>query len=511
MKKRVTIQRNRYVDSVTLMDVRDKAMGCPGVRLAEVQMGTPANLRLMREMGFVVDEDVGCNDLVCGIDAENDAAADAAMGYIDDLLERKTEPDAERFSDLDEIDLTQTPYDLVQISLPGEYVYAEAKKALEKGLDVFIFSDGVSLEEELALKREGHERGLLVMGPDCGVGLIDGVALAAGSIVRRGEIGIVGASGSGAQEVACLIERCGCGVSAIIGTGGRDLFPQIGGIAMLDGMERLAGDPNTKVIVLVSKLADADVMEKVLRRADQIEKPVVAVFIGGGEELFKGHRVIGAEALETAALAAVEALCGARPSWGCDDGELDVIAGKELAMLAPEQRYFRGLFCGGTFAEESLVYFSRHNAGAGLRSNLENRYAARLDDPEVSVGNTILDLGAENFTARFPHPVFDSRIRMDRLKKEMADPQVAVVMMDFITGPGVDGDPFAPVAALVRESRAGGRHVSVIASICGSEADPQNVREMARLLRDSGVIVTGSNYQSAKLASRMMSALERRG
>ena len=510
MNKKVTIQRNRYVDSVTLMNVREKAMTCPGVVLTEVQMGTPANLSLLEELGFALEDGIHCGDLICAIAAESADAADAAAAYISDLLERKTENDGESYADLDEIDFEETGYNLVQISLPGEYAFDEAKKALEKGCDVFIFSDSVSLEDELALKQLGHEKGLLVMGPDCGVGLIDGVALAAGSIVRRGEIGIVGASGSGAQEVACLIERSGCGVSAIIGTGGHDLFPQIGGISMSDGIRRLEADPNTKVIVLVSKLADLGVMEKVLCSADNVSKPVVAVFIGGSRALFEGHRVLGAESLEEAALLAVETLSGTSPECGYSDEELASIAARELSLLAPEQKYFRGLFCGGSFTEESLVYFSRHNAGAGLYSNLSNQYAVPLNDPDVSIGNSILDMGAENFTERLPHPVFDSRIRVNRLKKELADPQVAVIMLDFITGPGVDKDPFTPVADLCREALSSGRHICFIASICGSEEDPQNVGEMTRLLRDSGVIVTGSNYQSTKLASLMMAALERR-
>lgn len=276
---------------------------------------------------------------------------------------------------------------------------------------------------------------------------------------------------------------------------------------MVEGIKRLEKDPGTKVLALVSKLADKVVMEKVLCLADTVEKPVVAVFLGGDERLFEGHRVRGAYSLEEAAVIAVELLSGEKHTCGYSDEELQEIARQEFDKLAPEQKYFRGLFCGGTFTEESLIYFSQNVRGAVLYSNLKNSYSTQLEDAEVSVGNTILDLGAENFTEKLPHPVFDSRLRIKRLRRELEDEEVAVVMLDFITGPGVDLDPVTDIAAICREVNASGSHVTFIASICGAKADPQDVACKAKLLRESGVIVTGSNYQSAKLACMMMNKL----
>lgn len=509
---KVCVEKNRYVDSVTLMDVREKAMKQPGIKIAEVQMGTPANLEIMRDIGFEIPENVSCTDMLTGIIADSEEAAKNVLDYINGLLDR-TGADVdgeERYSDLDEINFDETGYNLVQISLPGEYAAAEAKKAIQKGLDVFIFSDNVPLEDEFSLKELGKEKGVLVMGPDCGVGLIDGVALAAGSIVRKGNIGIIGASGSGAQEVACIIEKCGFGVSQIIGTGGHDLFPEIGGITMLEGIKRLERDEETKVITLVSKLADNTVMEKVLCYADTVSKPIVAVFLGSSKDLFNGHKVRGAHSLEEAAEIAVELLCGEKHKYGYSDEQLQETAKQEFAKLSPEQKYFRGLFCGGTFTEETLIYFSQNAKGNTLYSNLKNKYSVQLADPEVSIGNSILDLGAENFTESLPHPVFDSRLRVKRLKKELEDKQVAVVMLDFITGPGVDADPITDLAAICKQVNSGSRHITFISSICGSLEDPQNVEEKAQLLRSSGVIVTGSNYQSAKLACMMMNMLAER-
>ena len=510
MYSKLTVQKNRYVDSVTLMQVRDKAMKIPGAIYAEVQMATPVNVEIMKELGFEIPVGLGANDLACGIAADTEETAQKILQLVSDMLDHKG-TDEVTYESIDDIDFEETGYNMVQISLPGEYATAEAEKAIRMGCDVFIFSDNVPLEEELFLKQLGQEKGCLVMGPDCGVGLINGVCLGAGSVVRKGEIGVVGASGSGAQEVSCIIEKCGFGVSQIIGTGGHDLYPQIGGITMMEGIRRLEADPQTKVIALVSKLADLGVMEKVLTFADTMTKPIVAVFLGGDETLFAGHKVKGAISLEQCAMLAVEELTGEKHTCGYTDEELAAITEQEIAKLAPTQKYFRGLFCGGTFTEESLIYFSKNNAGTALTSNLSNKYSTQLADPEVSEGNSILDLGAENFTEKLPHPVFDSMLREKRLRTELADEQVAVVMLDFITGPGVDEDPITEIAAVCKAANAGDRHVTFISAICGSEGDPQNVKEKTQLLRDSGVIVTGSNYQSTKLASMMMAALEKRG
>ena len=510
--KKVKIKENRYVDSVSLMSISDKVMRIDGIKNAEVQMGTPANIEILNDLEFKLPSTISVNDLVIAVSGDSETQVDEAIQLIEDLLSHKTSGDEVVYHTLDEINLDEYPNDLVQISLPGEYAAAEAMKALEKGLDVFIFSDNVSLEEELELKEYGREKGLLVMGPDCGVGLIDGVALAAGSIIRKGPIGIVGASGSGAQEVGCIIEKCGLGVSTIIGTGGHDLYSQIGGISMMEGIKRLEKDDETKLILLVSKLADLQVMEDVLSLADTMTKPVVAVFLGSDEKLFEGHRVYGVLSLEDAALQAVELISGRSSEFGYSDEQVQQIVEEELGRYGCEQKYFRGLYCGGTFTEESLIYFSQHNKGIQLYSNLKNRYAELLDSPYVSKGHAILDLGSEDFTAEAPHPVFDPALRLKRFKQELEDPEVAVIMLDFITGPGVHEDPITPFAAACKDAKAARNGaITFIASICGSYEDPQNVVENEKLLLEAGVIVTKSNYQSTKLASALMTALERRG
>lgn len=305
--KKLVIKKNRYVDSVSLMGVSDRVLTIQGVTNVEAMMATHANQDVLRLLGYDLHDGVSPNDLVIAITAADDPTWNAALEMVENIIDRKNVDDDVHYSDLSQIDMAEDPYDLCQISLPGEYAAAEAKKALKKGMDLFIFSDNVSIEEELELKQLGKQLGRLVMGPDAGVALINGVALAAGSIIKDGPIGIVAASGSGAQEVGCIIEKCGMGVSNIIGTGGRDLYPQIGGITMIEGIRRMEADPNTQVIVLVSKLADLGVMDRVLTIADGCEKPVVALFLGSDEKLFENHKVHGTFSLEQCALKAIPA------------------------------------------------------------------------------------------------------------------------------------------------------------------------------------------------------------
>ena len=506
MMKKVVVKKNRYVDSVSLMGVSDRVMTLKGVNNIEAQMATCANQDVLKQLGYSLPEEVTANDLVIAITAEDDNCYADALKMAEDIIDRKNVDDEKHYSDIDEIDTEKEQYDLCQISLPGEYAAAEAKKALEKGMDLFIFSDNVPIEEELEIKQLGQKLGRLVMGPDAGVALIDGIALAAGSIIKDGPIGIVAASGSGAQEVGCIIEKCGMGVSNIIGTGGRDLYPQIGGITMLEGIKRMERDPKTKVIVLVSKLADLGVMDRVLSVADNCIKPVVALFLGSDETLFHKHKVHGTFSLEAAALAAVRLAGGEVSNFGFSEEELSTLTDKLVARLTPEQKYFRGLYCGGTFTEEALQYFAEHNKDVKLYSNLTNAYSTKLESSEKSKGHTILDLGAEDFTAKAPHPVFDPSLRLKRLRQELEDPEVGVVLLDFITGPGVAYDPITSFA----DECAKHSSVIFISNICGSLEDPQDISEKQKLLTEAGVIVTKSNYQSSKLASKLMNALEGR-
>ena len=496
--KSIKILKNRYVDSVSLMSVGEQLVS-DGLLNAEAQMATPANLEVLASLGYEIPSEAGKNDLVLAVTAEDEETAKSALEKMEQILDHRFSSEKERYLSLQEIDLEEDPYDLVQISLPGKYAADEAEKALKKGLDVFIFSDNVPIEEEVRLKKLGRSLGKLVMGPDCGVGLIKGVALAAGSCVRKGRIGILGASGSGAQEVACVIERCGMGISSLIGTGGRDLSALVGGMTMIDGLERLERDEETDVIVLVSKVADLQVMDKVLSRADQSNKPVVAVFLGAGRDLFEGHRVQYAEFLEDAAFAAVRA-AGGDPTSAYDGDRAEAIAEREVKKYTQKQKYLRALYCGGTFAEESLLYWKQQFPDTIFYGNIPKATAG----DERSEGHVVLDLGAEEYTENAPHPVFEPQLRNKKLQQVLEDESTAIAVFDVITGPGLHPEPAREAAELSRKALQKRGDLTIVANVCGACGDPQNIGEIIETLRSAGVIVVQSNKRSANIVAEIL-------
>ncbi|MEG2604410.1 MAG: hypothetical protein RSB91_05710 [Clostridia bacterium] len=502
--KRAFIIPNRYVDSVTLMGVAIELPAIEGVNDAECGMGTKQNQELLRMEGYAVPEGVGKNDLMIAIDGQTDAVLEQAKDAALKALSTTRGKHKRVYHDVDELEPGK--YDVLQISLPGKYAIREAEKAIDKGMDVFIFSADIELEDERRIKEYGYDHGCLVMGPDAGVGLLGGVAMAAGSIVRYGPVGVIGASGSGSQEVACLIEEMGSGVTCILGTGGRDLKKAVGGVSMKADMKRLDKDENTKLICLVSMLADREVMEEVLCEADQLSKPVVAVFLGADESLYRGHCVTGTYDLLSAAKACVRAITGAEPKLGWSEAETALLARDAVAKLSADKKYFRGLYTGGTFAEETLMTFRAVAAKIELHTNRENtQYAVRLKTYKHSERHTLLDMGDLDFTAEAPHTVFDPTQRLRRFKQELEDSSVGLIARDIILGPGVARDPASCYLPLMQARQ----DVVYVCTVCGGEGDPQNKREIKRKLQQAGAIVADSNFDSARLCAKICQEWER--
>lgn len=502
--KQVFVIPNRYVDSVTLMGVALELSERDGIMGAECGMGTDQNISLLRQEGYDVPEGTGKNDMMLAIDAQTEELMLKTRQEADTLLSANHSRHKRVYHDLNELD--KEHFDVVQISLPGKYAVPEAYKAIDKGMDVFMFTADVSLEQERALKEYGRDHGCLVMGPDAGVGLLGGVAMAAGSIVRSGPVGVIGASGSGSQEVACLIEEMGLGVTCILGTGGRDLKKAVGGVSMKADMKRLDKDDNTKLICLVSMLADREVMEEVLCEADKLHKPVVAVFLGADETLYRGHNVTGTYNLQQAAAACVREITHAEPTIGWSEQEVNRLAKETVARLAPEKKFFRGLYTGGTFAEETLMTFGALAPKIKLHTNRDNtQYAVRLRTHKESEEHTLLDMGDLDFTAEAPHTVFDPTQRLRRFQHELADPAVGLIAMDIILGPGVARDPASCYLPFMK-SRP---DVAYVCTICGGKGDPQDKQAIRRKLLDAGVIVADSNYESARLCAKICQEWER--
>jgi FdrA protein len=494
MSVRARVIKSRYVDSVVLMRLAQRLTQLDGVDDAAALMGTAANKTLLREGGFVeTSPPAEADDLIVAVKAAADTVADAALARVEELLEqRAASPTGHSPRTLAQALKLDPNINLAAISLPGEYAAAEARRALEQGLHVFLFSSNVALEDEIALKTLAAERGLLCMGPDCGTALIAGKALGFGNAVRRGPVGVVAAAGSGLQAVTSYLDSFGVGVSHAIGCGGRDLNEAVGARTMLAGLEALLADEATGAILLISKPPAATVAADLRTRAASARKPVIWCFLGES----------GPETLDDAARAIASTVGGTPPppAPALDDDTIATLA----ARLSPTQRNLRGLYAGGTLAYEAQLILRKR--GVTVASNAPLPGAPALDGD----GHIVLDMGAEEFTSGRPHPMIDARTRRARLLSEAADPSVAVILLDFVLGFGAAADPVDDLAGAIESARAQasdeGRELVVVAYVCGTPADPQDVRAQQQRLRDIGAFVLETNAAAVESAARLLAA-----
>ncbi len=516
------VKPNRYQDSVTLMQMAVSLRALEGIGEASLMMGTDPNKEILGEAGLLAPdgERAGPNDLIIALRGET-SAVEAAQGKIEELLRAGTPQEADREPG------AAAPHtiaggiaalpaaNLVLISTPGLYAAAEARKALLQSRHVMIFSDNVSIGDEIALKTLASERGLLLMGPDCGTAIIGGVPLGFANAVRRGSIGVVGASGTGMQEVTSLIDRYGEGISHAIGTGSRDLSELVGGAMTLVGMRALLDDPQTSVVVVVSKPPHPGVAARIWEAALRADKPIVFCFLGmdaSRVDRSQGSgKAVMADTLEEAARRAVALVGGSLPpTTGSTDEDIRDWKGQ----LAPSQRYVRGLFSGGTFCYEAMLIL-RPTLGP-IYSNTPLVPELKLDvrDPHAALDTThaCLDLGADEFTVGRPHPMIDMTARAERIMAEAADPKVAVLLLDIVLGYGSHPDPAGALAEAISSARAlaaaDGRGLAVVASVCGTNADPQGLETQRKKLASAGVILAESNAAAARLASKIAAPIQ---
>ena len=512
--------KGRYVDSVVLMAIAREVKKLPGVAEAAVLMGTEANKAILSEGGLLTEEGQGASpdDLLIGLKVSGEEAYGAALRKIEELLAsgtgRPEEGSGEYIPRTLDGALDSLPEaNLVLISLPGEYCRFEAESALRRGRHVFLFSDNVPLEDEIALKTMAAERGLLVMGPDCGTAILNGVALGFANVVRRGPVGIVGASGTGIQEVSVRVHNLGSGISQAIGTGGRDLSSEVGGLSMLSGLRALAEDPDTEVIILISKPPAPEVEKRVLEAAARLDTPCVINFLFGSPEESENRGLPFASTLEEAAGIAVAMLKGTPYEKGAFDWDLPSIvlmAEEEISRLSASQRFLRGLFSGGTLCEEAA-----HVLGpfvTDLYSNMPLKSAAPLDDPNASRGHCFVDLGDDLFTRGRPHPMIDYELRCKRIMEEARDPETALILMDVVLGYGSHPNPAEELCPVITEAKvlatSAGRYLPFVASVCGTKKDPQDLSKQVRMLREAGVTVLPSNAQAARFAAIILAKEE---
>ena len=493
MARKTFLRRNRYFDSVFLMQVARRIAAEPGVAGASALLATEANRRLLAGMGFAEAELAGAgpNDLVLALEGE-EAAVEAAGAALDAWLAPAAAPaGAPAPRSLAEALRERPDCSLAVISVPGEHAAREARAALEAGLHVFLFSSNVSLQDELALKLEARRRGLIVMGPDCGTAYLGGAGVGFANAVRRGPIGMVAAAGTGMQEFACLVHRAGSGISNGIGTGGRDLADAVGGLSAFAGIDALEADPATRVIAVLAKPPGPATAAALEARLGRCAKPSVLCLLGADP------RPGRAGDLDEAARLALEAAGLDAPDWlRPDPGALRALALLRIRGLAPEQRRVRGLFAGGTLCYQAQALFRA--AGLEVHSNAPLPGMPALADPARSVAHAFVDLGAEQFVAGRPHPMIDATLRRARLEQEGRDPEVAVLLLDFILGAISAADPAGDLLGAVRAIQAarGGR-ICIVASVCGTDEDAQGRRGQIEALEAAGVLVLPSAAQAA--------------
>ena len=516
LKNRVT--KNNYADSVFLMSLASRAGRLEGIEQASALMGTPENKRLLTEAGLLDDdgEKARPDDLIVALRAADGTSLQAAMERIDEWMARQlaAAPDEEeRPPRTLGTALSRWPdAAVVLISVPGRYAAREARAALRDGRHVMIFSDHVDLEDETALKRMAAERGLMVMGADCGTVLLGGKVLGFGNVMRPGRIGIAGASGTGIQEICSLLDRFDEGISHAVGLGGRDLSGGVGGLAALQGIGLLAADPETEIICFVSKPPEPGIAAMILRTLAALEKPSVACFLGGRrpEPERRPENVAVTTLLEDAVQRILQYRGRARAGdfnrlEAAAEDSIGQAADSEMGKLAGEQRDVRGLFSGGSLCAEAGVVLSSFLPQ--LSTNIGLPGSRPLKEGSASPGHVLIDLGADEFTAGVPHPMIDFTVRSRRLLQEAEDSRTAVILFDLVLGYGAHPDPAGAILPALQEARkiAAGRgdHLCLVASLCGTRGDPQELKKQRRTLEKEGVLVCSSAAQAARCAVRV--------
>lgn len=492
------IEKNSYQDSIVLMLLTNYLETLDGVNNVQVMMGTPANKDIFKTGGLATDELEAAtpNDMVVVLDVDNEDLIDdvvkKAKVYLDEQSNGSDDENSgeERVKTWDKALEVAKDAPVALISVPGVYAASEVEKALDAGKNVFCFSDNVTIEDEARLKQMAHEKGLLLMGPDCGTGIANGLPLAFANRVRKGSIGIVGASGTGIQEVTVIIHKMGEGVTNAIGTGGRDLKAQVQGITFKDSIALLDQDPDVKVIVAISKPPAKEVRDDAVDLLRAAKKPVVAIFLGEKPEAHE-KGLYRAYTLEETAKIAVGLLHGQEPT-----GNEDVAVKVPDVKLQPQQKYIKGYYSGGTLAYES----------ATLMNNTLGLHAKNGVDGSIlkKDGYEVLDLGDDVFTQGRPHPMIDATKRKEMMVSAGQDPETAAILLDIVLGYGTTddmaGDLKDTIIKVKADAKAEGRELPVIATIVGTDMDPQDYSQQQRTLAEAGVIICENNAQAVKTA-----------
>jgi FdrA protein len=497
----VEVRRGAYYDSVSLMQVSTAVREVPGISAALVAMATDLNTDLLAGMGFTIDEAVGPNDMLTAFRGEGEAAVEAGRSALDAALAglKAAGAAAGGFGDAPPprtlgAAAARGGANLALISVPGANAFVDAMDAVTCGVSVVLFSDNVGLAQEIALKDAAAAADVLVMGPDCGTAVVAGVALGFANLVRAGSVGLVAASGTGAQQVMCLLDLAGVGMSHCLGVGGRDLSSAVGGRSTRQALAALAADTSTESIIVVSKPPAADVLTAVQAFAATLGKPVHWATLGHDRP-----------DLTAAVEAALSTSADGIPVWPQWLAEAPTDPSAE-SKAKHTNGFLRGLFCGGTLADEAMIVASAQLGP--IRSNIPLSPELALGQDLSCDSHAVIDFGDDRLTRGRPHPMIDPSLRLERISAEGEDPSCAVLLLDLVLGFGSHADPAGELASAIASARkaaaAGGRELPVVVSLIGVENDPQGLSRCAEILQAGGASVFVSNAQATRHALSLL-------
>lgn len=501
------VRQNHYQDSMKLMQISRELSNSPGIKRASAIMATEANLETLRDAGLIktAPHPLGANDLIVAVEAESETAGHDALRKVDSSLAAPSggTDHTTGYQSFEEALSPPGNPNIAVVSVPGEFAKLEVARAIKNNIHTFLFSDNLSLDEEVELKRRAAGRGLLMMGPGCGTAMINGAGFGFANVVRQGPVGIVAAAGTGMQEVASLIHNWGLGVSHGIGVGGRDLSEEVGGLMAVKAMELLQKDENTRIILLVSKPAPTKVVKKIIDAARRGKKPF-AMCLLGENRIDTEENIFFTDTLEELSLLAVNLVRREEENRvRVSDASLRKYAKDFVKSLHPSQKYVRGLFSGGTLCYEAQKILTL--SLGKIYSNAPLSKDCLLSDSHKSRRHCCIDLGEEEFTVGRPHPMIDSTLRSERIIKEAKDPRTAVVLLDIVLGHCSNADPAGELLPAIRQAReiarGKNRSLAFVAHVCGTGEDPQNLNLQREKLKRNGIKVATTNAQGARTAS----------
>lgn len=492
--------KNVFKDSMQLMQVTEAARGLPGVIDAAAVMATQTNKELLRRTGLLSEEieEAKPDDLVVSVLAEDEEKANDALNRMISLIEKPMEEGKQKaYISLEEALNENQGLNLGIVSVPGEYAREVVVPMLQRGISVHLFSDHVSVEDEVYMKDYALERGLLLLGPSAGTSILGGKGIAFANSVRRGPVGIVSASGTGLQELSVILSRAGTGISQGFGVGGRDLSDQIMGKMTKSSISILEEDTETDVVCIVSKPPGERAMTELLSFLREKTRKRYVLCLLGWEGNIKEERIKIAPSLHAAAKFCIE-MVGGEAELG--DFEKLLAIAEEIRERAGKRRFLRGLFTGGTLAYEALIISSQ--ALGDVYSNIPISPEFRLRDSNVSYMHTIVDMGEEEFTQGRAHPMIDPTLRNIRVKEELLDRDVAELMIDVMLGYASHHDPAGSVAKAVQEIRSSKDDLPpLLVHVCGTEEDKQNLKMQEKKLKEVGSFIFDTNAEMSVAAS----------